>query len=45
MTKRFAKYAVVIYVIQALVGFGVGVYLGITLSLTEIERMVSGVAH
>jgi hypothetical protein len=43
--KRFAKYALALYVIQALVGIGVGVYFAVTLDPIEIERMVSCVTY
>ena len=43
--KRIAKYAVVLYIAQALVGVGVGVYFAVTLDPAEIERMVSCVTH
>jgi hypothetical protein len=43
--RRLGKWALVLYVAQALVGIGVGVYLAVTLDPAEIERMVSCVAH
>ena len=45
MIKRLAKYAVVLYIAQALVGVVVGVYFAVTLDPAEIERMVSCVAY
>lgn len=45
LAKRIAKYAVVFYAAQALVGIGVGVYFAVTLDPAEIERMVSYVAY
>lgn len=42
--RKLGKYALVLYIAQALVGVGVGVYLAITLDPAEIERMVSCVA-
>ncbi len=45
MIKRLAKYAVALYIAQALVGIGVGVYFAVTLDPAEIERMVSCVAY
>ena len=44
MIKRLAKYTVILYVAQALVGVGVGVYFVTVLDRAEIERMVSCVA-
>lgn len=45
IAKRIAKYAVVLYIAQALVGLGAGVYFAVTLDPAEIERMVSCVTH
>ena len=45
MIKRFGKYVLAFYVAQALVGIGVGVYIGLTFDQAEVERIVSCVAH
>ena len=45
MIKRLARYAVALYVVQALVGISVGIYLSATMDPAEIERVVSCVAH
>jgi len=45
LVKRLAKYALVLYVAQALAGVSVGVYLVVTLDPAEIERMVSCVTY
>lgn len=45
IARRIAKYAVGLYIAQALVGVGVGVYFAATLDPAEIERMVSCVTH
>jgi hypothetical protein len=45
MVKCIIKYSIIFYIIQALVGISVGVYLGVTMDPAEIERMVSHVAH
>lgn len=45
VAKRLAKYAMVFYVVQAVIGIGVGVYLAVTLDPVEIERMVSCVTR
>lgn len=45
VAKRLAKYAMVFYVVQAVIGIGVGLYLGLMMDPTEIERMVSCVTR
>ncbi len=43
--KRLAKYAVGIYVAQALAGVSVGVYLALTMTPAEVERILTCVTH
>ena len=43
--RKLGKFALVIYIAQALVGIGVGVYFAVTLDSAEIERMVSCATH
>jgi len=42
--RRLGRWAVIIYVAQALAGISVGVYLAVTMDPAEIERMVDRVA-
>ncbi len=43
--RKLGKWAVIIYIVQALVGVSVGVYFAVTLSPADIERMLSCVTH
>ena len=43
--RKLGKFALVLYITQAFVGVGVGVYFAVTLDPAEIERMVSCVTH
>lgn len=45
VAKRLAKYAMVFYVVQAVIGIGVGLYLGLMMDPAEIERIVSCVTY
>lgn len=45
MIACLGKWALIIYLTQASIGIGVGVYLGITTDPATIERMVSCVAY
>jgi hypothetical protein len=43
--RKVGRWAVILYLAQALVGIGVGIYLVVTLDSAEIERMVSCVTR
>ena len=43
--RKLGRFALVIYITQALVGVSVGVYFALTMDPAEIERMVSCVTH
>ncbi len=43
--RKLGRFALVIYIVQALVGISVGVYFAVTMDPAEIERMVRCVAY
>ncbi len=43
--RKTGRWMVIIYVAQALVGVSVGVYLAVTMTPEEMERIISCVAY
>ncbi len=43
--RKAGRWAAIIYMVQAFVGVSVGVYLGVTMTPAEVERVISCVAY